>query len=192
MFYLKENITDLIKILRELSEPKKKVVIFAVVIVVGLVLSFFWVKSAAESIAKFPAVNLPSIEIPDLGLENSQTPMTNDQLNPEPENSKTADWTTYGNAEYGFEIKYPKDWQQKNYETELEALLGFCPMADQLCKGTNIYVVIYKEPYVIKDETADYYLGKSETTGFYYYLYNSSTENKEIFVDMISTFKFIK
>ena len=184
MFYLKENITDLIKILRELSEPKKKVVIFAVVIVVGLVLSFFWVKSAAQSIAKFPAVNLPSIEIPDLAVEDSVAPIV--------EISKTADWTTYGNAEYGFEIKYPKDWQQKNYETELEALLGFCPMADQLCKGTNIYVVIYKESYVIKDETADYYLGKSETTGFYYYLYNSSPENKEIFTDMISTFKFIK
>lgn len=25
--------------------------------------------------------------------------------------SETADWTTYGNAVFGFEIKYPKDWQ---------------------------------------------------------------------------------
>ena len=39
----------------------------------------------------------------------SQTPMTNDQLNPNIQISNTniADWKTYKNDQYGFEFKYP-------------------------------------------------------------------------------------
>ena len=183
------KVHEYIKKLQGLSDPKKKIIFFAVIIVSGLILGFFWVKSTGNNLAKIgnslQAVNLPKIDLPDMGgLEATPTP------SPTPE-TQTADWNTYQNDDFGFKIKYPKDWQQRSYNINAQALLGFCPMSDTQCKGTNIYLVIYENPYTVKD-ASDYYLGKSAFTGFYYYLNTDTLQNKDIFENMILTFKFTK
>lgn len=35
-----------------------------------------------------------------------------------PPKDETADWKTYRNEEYGYEIKYPKDWEARDYTQE--------------------------------------------------------------------------
>ena len=56
-----------------------------------------------------------SVHIATQSVAGGQTPVTNAQSNPNVQNSntKTADWKTYKNDEYGFEIKYPYDWSMQ-------------------------------------------------------------------------------
>jgi len=45
---------------------------------------------------------------------------------------ETADWKTYQNEEYGFEMKYPKGWSYVVNNYENQQLISFC---DGKCKG---------------------------------------------------------
>jgi len=63
--------------LRNLPENKKKIILWAVAVVLGLIMGFFWVKGAANSLSKLnmnkqmqnieiPQTSIPYIPIPDL------------------------------------------------------------------------------------------------------------------------------
>ncbi len=59
-----------------------------------------------------------------LGAKN--TPLTEEVKTAEetPENPETADWKTYRNKEYGFELRYPEDF---NYYEEYDGVKGPMP-----------------------------------------------------------------
>ncbi len=67
--------------LRNLPEDKKKVILWAIVIVIGLTMGYFWVKDAMNGISKItesvksvklPAINLP--QMPSLDVLQTTTP----------------------------------------------------------------------------------------------------------------------
>jgi hypothetical protein len=110
------DIYQFIKKLQGLSNTKKKIIIFSVVIVVGLVMGFFWIKSAQNNIAKIgesiKSVALPTIDMPDLGLNIP------DEVNNVSEGQALAvipGWKIYTNAKYGYSIEYPSDWVLREY-----------------------------------------------------------------------------
>lgn len=91
------QIKEFITKLQNLPESKKKIVVWTIVIVLGLVMGFFWIRGAMNSLQKL-GESTNKIELPEI-----QTPTENSD-------AQTADWKTYTNTEYGFEFKYPEDW----------------------------------------------------------------------------------
>lgn len=109
-----------IKKLQALSETKKKIILVVIVGIFAVVLGFFWIKSAAYNISRI-SDSLKSIALPNVlppgadnilsGANNVASPSNQGAIgNASSQPIPTADWKTYTNTQYGFEIAYPKDW----------------------------------------------------------------------------------
>jgi nitrogen fixation protein len=95
---IKKNIDKL----RALPDKNKKIIIWSVVVLLGIIMGGFWVKVSMARLNELGQsanqIELPKLNIPNIDIPNTALPNTNDQ---------TADWQTYQNTNYGFEIKYP-------------------------------------------------------------------------------------
>lgn len=112
------SIQQYIKNLQQLPEHKKRVIFVAVmavaVLIVG-VFGFFVTKSNIQKIGQ----SVQSISLPkfDMNLQDSGINLPNVDLNNVSKGDagimsqdQTADWKTYTNIKYNFEIKYPSNW----------------------------------------------------------------------------------
>ncbi len=124
---------------------------------------------------------------------------------PEEQPSRIVGWKTYTNNEYGFEIQYPSMWvseeSQRLYDvrsaTDNLYAISFCsprPGALTNCNGNSEQISLFLFHEKIKNENSrdsmSIYLGFNQ--GNYYYLFNTSSGNQDIFNKMLSTFKFTK
>ncbi len=101
-----------IKKIQNLSEPKKMIIFFVVMAIAVVGVGFFGFFSTISSIFKI-SDSVKSIDFSATDkLANLQPENTSVVLPVAPETPKdeTANWKTYKNVPYGFEIKYPKDW----------------------------------------------------------------------------------
>src|SRR3989344_5292659 len=108
------NFHEYIKKLRGLPEKKKLIIIAVVVVISALIMGFFWVKSAANSLSKLQSVNLPKLDMPQDAIDSLSDTAgeVGDGLNQGgvEEDLQTDDWETYTSDKYGFEIKYPSNF----------------------------------------------------------------------------------
>lgn len=73
------KIAEFIKKLQSLPEEKKKIILWTIVIILGLILSFFWITISKERLGK---IDTKEIMKPlDVLIEKSQTPNGNEVLN---------------------------------------------------------------------------------------------------------------
>ncbi len=119
----------------------------------------------------------------------SPTPTPTKTATPTPD--ETANWKTYTNNQYGFEVKYPSDWEQITPNITGQALLtvGFKP---KNLSGETLANVFVSNNNL--DFLAQHSIYKKETKGGYVFtLQNSGGSNylaKEN--QILSTFKFTK
>ena len=83
--------------LRNLPDKQKKIVLWTIVGLLGVILGYFWLNSSLRRLSEM-GQSLESIKLPEVQMPSVETPT-----------DQTADWKTYINSGYGFEIKYPKD-----------------------------------------------------------------------------------
>lgn len=84
--------------LRGLSDNQKKTVLWTAVIILAIIMGIFWFRATINRFSNFDGkllnIQFPEIEIPEMQISGNET----------------ADWQSYINEEYGFEIRIPKEW----------------------------------------------------------------------------------
>ena len=91
--------------LRGTSDKNKKIVLWTIVAVLGLVMGFFWIRGTMDSLSKL-GNQVGEIKFPEIEMQQTDAL---DNLISGQISTETADWKTYKDEEYGFEIKYPSD-----------------------------------------------------------------------------------
>lgn len=133
------NIRDFIAKLQNLSDAQKRIILWAVVIVLAVIMGIFWFKSTMERFQKMENP-INNMELPALNtteLDNAKNKITDTFA------SQTADWQIYKNEEYKFEIKYPVDWSKREYISGV----AFFPKTDEVKNTTgngSINIGFYK------------------------------------------------
>jgi len=146
-------------------------------------------------------------------IENEESPVRVFKLigwvmSPQDNTAKdeTAGWKTYRNEEYGFEIKYPKDWTYEQNIFSSKPNLVFCPInltevrdGGTICKLKTgapkpqyeegmIYLFSYGASNLPTSPPYNY-LGLDSKSN-HYYLFSELSANKNTADQMISTFNF--
>jgi hypothetical protein len=52
--------------LQSLPDRKKKIVLWTIVIILGLIMGFFWINGTINKLSNLPAVNIPSYSSADI------------------------------------------------------------------------------------------------------------------------------
>jgi hypothetical protein len=120
MSFSEKNIIFLKK-LRDLPDKKKKIILWTIVIILGLIMGIFWIKEATNGLSKI-GENVKQIKLPEI-----QTPVITNITIPDQTGAPSGSWKTYTNDKYNFEIKYPSDWTFREYPDTANGA-GFRPL----------------------------------------------------------------
>ncbi len=156
--------------LQNLPDNQKKIILWAVVGILAVAMGIFWIRGAMNSLNKIGG-SISQIKIPEMA-----TPET------ESATDSTADWKTYTNEDYGFEIEYPVDWTYQKFNCNLTGI-AFCPLVEnnpsfcgQTCSADSPSSPIYF--YIIPNISNESLILRDDSY-------------KEVYQKMLSTFKFI-
>jgi hypothetical protein len=79
-----EKIKNFLAKLQNLPDNKKKIILWTIVVIAGVVMGSFWIKGTIKNISKvgdtiqsikMPEINIPDIPVPDLpNIENQSSP----------------------------------------------------------------------------------------------------------------------
>jgi len=115
-------------------------------------------------------------------------------------NNKIADWSTYRNEKYKYEIQYPKNWNffEGGQETD-PAVLNITRFFTKTLINSVIKIRVYKNPsdnyqkILQGEENVPNPRAMEKRNKDYYFLisYFGKEEGIQIFESMVSTFKFI-
>jgi len=86
---------------------------FLIIIILILVIGggiIYWQGKIINEIGEFSTINKPQ--------EENVLPTDTSKTDTSQAENETADWKTYKNEKYGFEIKYPKNWQIESISKE--------------------------------------------------------------------------
>lgn len=204
---------NFLKKIQEWPDSHKKIVLWAIVGVLAIIMAIFWFRASLSRIANLDYGSLiPQLELPKTA---------------EPAADQAPAWQTYANDEYGFEIDYPGDWvyQIMPQSSGIGTVIRFIDSGGTYT--VSIYNPVQEIGYEshelikteqIKIENSDKYFTKKtfepiksaslnsliiaswnnddwKNSGEIILPYppgNDANPNIEVFNQMLSTFKFIK
>lgn len=209
------NFKELINKLQDLPDKQKKIILWTIVVILAVGMGYFWVIGAINNLSKIgksiSSINLPSMNFPSTNILQTTTP-SNGNVVAQTSPDQTAGWQTYTNKEYGFEFKYPigysvtvpgdsqyqqggSQWTIASDKSRVVFVLNTIKTSDlnidsnQIIGSVNVGGI---EGKILQEQTASYdvcydiYAEKGETT----YVFTDCQNDKTIFNQIISTFKF--
>lgn len=108
------NIREFITKLQNLPEKQKKIILWAIVVILGLIMGYFWINGAMNNLQKL-GENVSQIKLPEIQTQSDENNKNLNDLSVQNQQA-TEGWKIYTNTEYGFEIKYPSDWYFREIE----------------------------------------------------------------------------
>jgi len=87
---------DFLRKLQALPETKRKMILWTVVIIFGLILFFFWLKNVQSKLESFPKeefkekLNLPKLELPKIEMPEFEMPEFSEEELKEGEEDKSS------------------------------------------------------------------------------------------------------
>lgn len=94
--------------LRGLPDHTKKTIMWTVVIIFALAMGFFWFRGAMNNFSKMSeSIKLPAVSLPTTDILQTTSPSDGNAITA---STSTADWQTYTNDKYAYQISYPSDW----------------------------------------------------------------------------------
>ena len=103
---------EYLKKLQNLPDKQKKIILWVVVAVLGIVMGIFWIRGAMNTLSNI-GNRMGGIEIPEVDL--SDMPKL-----PDLSVLETADWKTYKNEKVGIEFRYPPKYEISTEEINKE------------------------------------------------------------------------
>ena len=119
--------------LQNLPDNKKKVILWTIVGVLAVIMGSFWINWTVRDFKKLGEtmgqINFPEIKTPDVGIINEQIEeVVNSTSQGQQE---TENWKVYSNNQYKYEIKYPENWNFREYISGV----AFSPIDDNFIQG---------------------------------------------------------
>jgi len=112
--------------LRALPDKHKKIIMWAIVAVLAVVLGYFWLISAEKNLQKI-GQSVSQVKFPEIQTPATESPVAQALVD------QTADWQTYTNDKYGFEFKYPLSLSIKEGSSGVDSI--------SINLGSNGYVL---------------------------------------------------
>lgn len=190
--------------IRSLSDSQKKIIVYAIVGIIAVVMAYFWINSAAKTILDATKAIKPA-EISNIiktTTSSDQSPVT--QNLPD----QNADWQTYINNQYGFGFQYPNgysvtqlgndlQWSVSSEKLKVAFEIAIVKTSDiktlssEIIGNTTIGGIsgnIIKVMTASEDKCYDIYVPKNDQT----FVFNNCQDDKTIYNKILSSFKFTK
>ncbi len=143
---LKQKIKDFIVKLQALDEKQKKIIMWTIVGILAVIMGIFWIKGTLYKIENMGEINLGFSEMEIIKTTEIENIIGN-------LSEQTLNWKTYINEEYGFEIKYPKEWDNVD-DSGLGNIFFGCPqikMGGSLSCPLSIDIISLSDNPTIND-----------------------------------------
>lgn len=135
----KQKFKNWIEWLRSLEDGHKKIILWIIIAILGLVMAFFWFQGTINRIKSLDRINFNFPEMEKVNEIPIDLTLMNTEL--------TSDWKTYTNTEYGFEIKYPENWQVKENLQDKKIFVSFIETQDDKMTYPQLIIKILDKTY---------------------------------------------
>jgi len=136
---VKQKFKNWVEWLRSLEDGRKKIILWIIVAILGVIMTYFWLQGTLNRIRSLDKLNFNFPEMEKIDEMPMDLTLQNIEL--------TSNWQTYTNTEYGFEIKYPENWEVKENLQDKNIFVSFIETQEDKMNYPQLIIKILDKTY---------------------------------------------